>query len=306
MTKPNTFLNRNFYLPQTNKLFPAANSIQVPFVSTYLCATHCWRTTFYEIVKTPQRVAYSLAGTQVKLPEQRCMVSYGHAAVFAKMSYARLYSTHRNAQRQAVTPSGFSSVQSLLRSLLWIVPAFFNDCLLDSSKTTITLRVLRSFELFKILFFLRESSRFRYKQVSDLVGDDTTLVSSTVQNRNTYKLSGFRVIYKLLSFLNCSRLDICTYSKKFSNSTISTVCLYPALNWSEREVWDMYGVYFIGNKDHRRILTDYGFSGFPLRKTFPLTGFIELYYSERLRRVRYIPVSFKQEFREFFFNKDLF
>ena len=81
----------------------------------------------------------------------------------------------------------------------------------------------------------------------------------------------------------------------------SVVAVYPAANWFERETFDMYGMPFADHPDLRRILTDYGFSGYPLRKDFPLTGYVELRYDDELKRVVYQPVQLVQEFRDFDF-----
>jgi len=82
--------------------------------------------------------------------------------------------------------------------------------------------------------------------------------------------------------------------------TVSTV--WSSANWSEREVWDLFGVYFVGHTDLRRILTDYGFKGHPLRKDFPLTGFVEKNYNDTVKACVYEPVEVAQDYRNFYFN----
>jgi NADH-quinone oxidoreductase subunit C len=110
----------------------------------------------------------------------------------------------------------------------------------------------------------------------------------------------FEVVYHLLSVTRNHRLRIrvCT-DEATPVPTVTTV--YPSAGWLEREVFDMYGVIFAGHPDLRRILTDYGFAGHPFRKDFPLTGYVELRYSEAEKRVVYEPVSLAQDFRSFDF-----
>ncbi|VDM01446.1 unnamed protein product [Schistocephalus solidus] len=111
----------------------------------------------------------------------------------------------------------------------------------------------------------------------------------------------FEVIYNLLSLRYNSRARVRTYTDELT--PISSICdLYQAANWFEREVWDMYGVFFSDHPDLRRILTDYGFQGHPQRKDFPLSGFTEMRYDEELKRVVIEPVELAQEFRKFEFN----
>lgn len=108
----------------------------------------------------------------------------------------------------------------------------------------------------------------------------------------------FRVVYLLLSYNYTFRLNISTHAR--DRMAINTITdLYPGCGWLEREVWDLFGVYFQGNRDLRRILTDYGFSGYPLRKDFPLTGFHEVMFDDRKQQVIYQPVSLAQEYRDF-------
>jgi NADH-quinone oxidoreductase subunit C len=110
----------------------------------------------------------------------------------------------------------------------------------------------------------------------------------------------FEVVYHLLSITRNHRLRVRVSTDE--EKPVPTVTgVYPVAGWLEREVFDMYGVLFEGNPDLRRILTDYGFRGHPQRKDFPLTGYVELRYSEEQKRVVYEPVSLSQDFRDFDF-----
>jgi NADH-quinone oxidoreductase subunit C len=110
----------------------------------------------------------------------------------------------------------------------------------------------------------------------------------------------FEVVYCLLSLTKNHRLRV-HVSTDETKPVPSVTALWPVAGWLEREVYDMYGVLFEGNPDLRRILTDYGFEGHPQRKDFPLTGFVELRYSEEEKRVVYEPVKLAQDFRNFDF-----
>jgi NADH-quinone oxidoreductase subunit C len=110
----------------------------------------------------------------------------------------------------------------------------------------------------------------------------------------------FEVVYMLLSLTKNHRVMVKVAAAE--NTPVPTVTtLWPVAGWLEREVFDMYGVIFAGNPDLRRILTDYGFEGHPFRKDFPLTGHVELRYSEEEKRVVYEPVKLAQDFRSFDF-----
>ena len=110
----------------------------------------------------------------------------------------------------------------------------------------------------------------------------------------------FDVVYHLLSMRKNLRLRVKIRTDE-DTPVPSVVDLYPTAGWFEREAWDLYGIFFAGNPDLRRILTDYGFEGHPLRKDFPLTGYVELRYDEEQKRVVYEPVKLTQEFRRFDF-----
>ena len=110
----------------------------------------------------------------------------------------------------------------------------------------------------------------------------------------------FDVVYHLLSMRKNLRLRVKLRTDE-DTPVPSVVDLFPTAGWFEREAWDMYGIFFAGNPDLRRILTDYGFEGHPLRKDFPLTGYVELRYDEEQKRVVYEPVKLVQEYRQFDF-----
>src|ERR671913_2159233 len=110
----------------------------------------------------------------------------------------------------------------------------------------------------------------------------------------------FEVVYHLLSLTENRRIRV-KLSTDEATPVPSVTSLWPVAGWLEHEVYDMYGVAFAGNPDLRRILTDYGFEGYPQRKDFPLTGYVELRYSEAEKRVVYEPVSLAQDFRNFDF-----
>ncbi len=112
----------------------------------------------------------------------------------------------------------------------------------------------------------------------------------------------FTVVYHLLSMQRNHRIRVKTSVRETGELVPSLVGVYPAANWFEREVFDMYGVMFSGHPDLRRILTDYGFQGHPLRKDFPTTGFTEVRYDEIEKRVVQEPVSLVQEYRSFDFT----
>ena len=152
----------------------------------------------------------------------------------------------------------------------------------------ITLYVARE-AILDVLTKLREDPELDFHQLVEIAGVDYP-----------ERAERFEVAYHLLSMTKNRRIRV-TVATDDKQPVPSVVSLYPVAGWYEREVWDMYGVLFTGNPDLRRILTDYGFEGHPLRKDFPLTGFVEMRYSEEHKRVVYQPVSLAQDFRNFDF-----
>jgi NADH-quinone oxidoreductase subunit C len=110
----------------------------------------------------------------------------------------------------------------------------------------------------------------------------------------------FEVVYNLLSLKQNQRIRVKLTTDE-AKPVPSVNDVFPAAGWYEREVWDMYGVFFSDHPDLRRMLTDYGFDGHPLRKDFPLTGYVEVRYDDEQRRVVYEPVKLRQDFRSFDF-----
>ncbi|MBO6838659.1 MAG: NADH-quinone oxidoreductase subunit C [Alphaproteobacteria bacterium] len=143
--------------------------------------------------------------------------------------------------------------------------------------------------LLKLCKFLRDDAQCLFQQVSDICGVD-------YPDRE----KRFEVVYNLLSFKHNLRCRVKVNADE-DTAVPSVVKIWPAANWFEREVWDMYGVFFADHPDLRRILTDYGFDGHPQRRDFPLTGYVEVRYDDEQRRVVYEPVRLTQEFRSFDF-----
>ena len=140
-----------------------------------------------------------------------------------------------------------------------------------------------------VVRLLRDDPELRLNQLIDICGVDYP----DRQDR-------FEVVYQLLSMASNLRLRV-KVSTDVHMPVPSLTALFPVAGWYERETWDCYGVLFDGNPDLRRILTDYGFEGHPFRKDFPLTGHVELRYSEEHKRVVYEPVKLAQDFRSFDF-----
>ena len=152
----------------------------------------------------------------------------------------------------------------------------------------LTLAVARE-DLLAVATTLRDDPALRFDQLMDICGADYP-----------ERAERFDVVYHLLSLSQNRRIRLKVATD--GNAPVASLTgLYPVAGWFERETWDCYGVLFEGNPDLRRILTDYGFQGHPFRKDFPLTGYVELRYSEEHKRVVYEPVKLAQDFRNFDF-----
>ena len=140
-----------------------------------------------------------------------------------------------------------------------------------------------------LMLMLRDDPRFAFTQCVDLCGVDWPA-----------RAERFEVVYNLLSLSLNHRLRVVITTD--ANTPVPSVSsIWPSATWYEREAWDMYGIIFEGQPDLRRILTDYGFEGHPLRKDFPLTGFVEVRYDPERQAVVYEPVKLQQDFRNFDF-----
>ncbi|HUK59519.1 MAG TPA: NADH-quinone oxidoreductase subunit C [Stellaceae bacterium] len=141
----------------------------------------------------------------------------------------------------------------------------------------------------RVLAYLRDDPNCLFTILADLCGVDYP-----------ERPERFDIVYNLLSLRHNRRIRLKVTADEES-PVPSAVGVYSAAGWFEREAWDLFGIYFSDHPDLRRILTDYGFEGHPLRKDFPLTGYVELRYDEDQKRVVYEPVKLKQEFRSFDF-----
>ena len=145
-------------------------------------------------------------------------------------------------------------------------------------------------EIINVLTKLRDDPALQFEILIDICGVDFP-----------ERAERFEVVYHLLSPRKNKRIRVKVSTDEHTAVT-SVIPVYPAANWYERETYDMYGILFSGHPDLRRILTDYGFQGHPLRKDFPLTGFVETRYDDEKKRAVYEPVKLTQDFRKFDFE----
>jgi len=152
----------------------------------------------------------------------------------------------------------------------------------------LTLEVERE-QIVKVATFLRDDPSCQFACIVDVCGVDYPA-----------RETRFDVVYHLLSLKQNMRIRLKVQTDE--DTPVPSICgVYPGANWFEREAYDMYGILFTGHPELRRLLTDYGFDGHPLRKDFPLTGFVEVRYDEEAKRVIYEPVRLAQQFRNFDF-----
>lgn len=145
-------------------------------------------------------------------------------------------------------------------------------------------------KIVRVLKFLRDDPACHFSILVDICGVD-----------HPGRTKRFDVVYHLLSMHQNQRVRVRVQADE-ETQVPSATRVYPSANWFEREAFDMYGILFADHPDLRRLLTDYGFTGHPLRKDFPVTGFVEVRYDDELKRVAYEPVQLAQEYRRFDFE----
>ena len=185
------------------------------------------------------------------------------------------------AEEQSAPVTGIA--EQILASLGGVV------CEHHSRFGELTVTVARD-EIVKVMTTLRDDPAFRFEVLIDICGVDYPA-----------REDRFDVVYHLLSPRKNQRIRLKVTTDE-EHPVPSVVDVFPAANWFAREAYDMYGILFSGHPDLRRLLTDYGFQGYPLRKDFPLTGYVEVRYDDEQKRVVYEPVRLNQEFRSFDFE----
>ena len=181
--------------------------------------------------------------------------------------------------------------EAALRELLDEIAPTLGEVLIDSAivRGELTLRV-QAGAIARVLTYLRDEPNCQFKLLVDLCGVDYP-----------EREQRFEVVYHLLSPRQNQRVRVKVGTDEVT-PVPSVTRVFASAMWYEREAWDMYGIYFSDHPDLRRLLTDYGFEGHPLRKDFPQTGYVEVRYDDGAKRVVYEPVKLTQEFRQFDFE----
>lgn len=177
----------------------------------------------------------------------------------------------------------------LSRSLFTIIPVIFTQLVQNEISY-----IVKKKNIILSLYCLKLHLSYQYKLLSCISCVDYLETSL----KKSYR---FSVVYDLLSLIFNTRVKIKIFINELS-CVFSSTAVFINANWWEREIWDMFGVWFENHPDLRRILTDYGFDGFPLRKDFPVVGYFEVIYDIKKKRIRAQPCEFSQEFRTFNFE----
>ncbi|MCL2713462.1 MAG: NADH-quinone oxidoreductase subunit C [Alphaproteobacteria bacterium] len=177
-------------------------------------------------------------------------------------------------------------LDSLGQTIVSALPGAALDHMVAFSQLTVE---VAADKIVEVATFLRDDPRLRFVNITDV-----TAVDYPGRDKR------FDVVYHFLSPTLNTRIRLRLRADE-NTQVPSLIAVFPGVDWFERETWDLYGVIFVGHPDMRRILTDYGFEGHPLRKDFPTTGFVEVRYDDQEKRVVYEPVRLNQEFRRFDF-----
>ncbi len=189
-----------------------------------------------------------------------------------------------------MTAAPRSELDEMLTELRSLIESQLNDDLLEAAIAYGELSItVSATTLPRVLQWLRDDSSTLFKELIDICGVD-------YPDRE----QRFDVVYHLLSLHHNQRIRVRVLTDE-ATPVPSVTGLFRSAGWFEREAWDMYGIMFADHPDLRRLLTDYGFEGHPLRKDFPLTGYVEMRYDEEQQRVIYEPVKLRQDFRNFDF-----
>jgi NADH-quinone oxidoreductase subunit C len=178
------------------------------------------------------------------------------------------------------------ALQELLDEIAPALGGVLRDGQVAHGELTLT---VQTSAILRVLTYLRDDPSCQFKMLVDLCGVDYP-----------EREERFEVVYHLLSLRHNQRIRVKVATDE-TTPVPSATAVFGSANWYEREAWDMYGVYFADHPDLRRLLTDYGFEGHPLRKDFPQTGYVEMRYDDEQKRVVYEPVQLRQDWRSFDF-----
>ena len=182
-----------------------------------------------------------------------------------------------------------NSCYKLMNYILSLFPYYLNEVVIVKYEEDSLVIVVKKQNLILLLNFLKNHYWLKFKTLISITAIDFP------EREERFEVNYFLLSHKL------SRRIIIRVSTNDITPIPSITSLYKSANWYEREVWDLFGVFFSGHPDLRRILTDYGFEGFPFRKDFPQTGYVEVRYDDQKKYVLYEPIEFTQEFRYYDF-----
>ncbi|KAI8334511.1 hypothetical protein EDC96DRAFT_525319 [Choanephora cucurbitarum] len=228
-----------------------------------------------------------ISASLMRLPRTMPAVRQTAVRSFATTSVSLQAAEKKNYNKVSADPnfkSGNDDLHEYGKYLMSVMPKFIQQFSVYKDELTI---FIAPTAVTPVMTFLRDHTNAQFKSVMDITAADYP----TRDNR-------FEVVYNMLSMKYNGRIRVKTYASEIS-PVPSVVPLFSGANWQERETYDMFGVFFTGHPDLRRILTDYGFEGHPLRKDFPLTGYVEVRYDEEKKRVVSEPVELAQAFRNF-------